>query len=926
MAYENDILTRNDDDELSVRVVQSTGDNPAVAYDDIYTRDDNGKLAVRVVGAGGGGDTHNKGYFATPEALRTAYPTAQPGDFAIVESTDTVWVWDSDTSDWKDSDTKGQVTSVNNQTGAVTVQETLVSGTNIKTVDGNSLLGSGNLELSTYLPFPNTWTTTGTTKALCDDIAADTSAVKGKAYLGEVTCSDLPASMGNAEIVVEIMDGTTAANKVIVLTLTSGNTAPYMWKYTYWNGGTDVSGWQTWATSAQGAKADTAVQPGDLATVATTGAYSDLTGTPTIPAAQVNSDWNASSGVAEILNKPTLATVATSGAYSDLTGTPTIPAAIQVSTMPTAAVGELDKIYQYVGTTDANYTNGYFYKCVSDGQDPATYSWTQTDVQPQASGLPDQTGKNGKFLTTNGTDASWSNEIPSVVLKSNHNYTLEAFGNNLRVMHTFNNNTTTVFTIDGASGNVQCPKHGILGYNGNYLSKVVTQKIGRSDSAASDISVPVIAGTMAVQVTTVPTAGSTYVGQIYQYIGTTDSTYTHGYIYECARVFTPSTVTSATQTTGSSLSNITVDAAVYTAKFYSTAGRLPDADTVNFTYVASSSTWKVSGYRMSASGQLLTDWGISCDGTPANGDVIAVETHGGAVSYAWQQTNVQPSGGSGLPSQTGNAGKFLTTDGTDASWATVDTLPSQTGQSGKFLTTDGTNASWSDKPLVNTATGFNTIAVRSQSLGIAIQNAVAIGVLTNVKTQCVAIGYGATATDGISAVAIGFQANCARFGVAIGPDAKTTQSSAIQLGTGTNSNANTFKVGNANGNFEIMSADGTIPTDRFTTTPVADGTYVPTLTISSGTATRTWGAAASAPVVPATMPTLAVADWSSNTQTVNVTGVTASNIVFVSPAPASAADYAAAGIVCTAQGSGTLTFTCTTVPSNVITVNVVILG
>ena len=85
-----------------------------------------------------------------------------------------------------------------------------------------------------------------------------------------------------------------------------------------------------------------------LATVATSGSYTDLTNKPTIPAAQVNSDWNASSGVAEILNKPTipaaqvnsdwnassgvaqilnkpsLATVATSGLYSDLTGTPTL--------------------------------------------------------------------------------------------------------------------------------------------------------------------------------------------------------------------------------------------------------------------------------------------------------------------------------------------------------------------------------------------------------------------------------------------------------------------------------------------------------------------------------------------------------------------------------------------------------------------------
>ena len=63
----------------------------------------------------------------------------------------------------------------------------------------------------------------------------------------------------------------------------------------------------------------------DLATVATTGSYDDLLNKPTIPAAQVNSDWDAISGVAQILNKPTLATVATSGSYSDLLNKPTIP-------------------------------------------------------------------------------------------------------------------------------------------------------------------------------------------------------------------------------------------------------------------------------------------------------------------------------------------------------------------------------------------------------------------------------------------------------------------------------------------------------------------------------------------------------------------------------------------------------------------------
>lgn len=72
-----------------------------------------------------------------------------------------------------------------------------------------------------------------------------------------------------------------------------------------------------------------------------------------------------------------------------------------------------------------------------------------------------------------------------------------------------------------------------------------------------------------------------------------------------------------------------------------------------------------------------------------------------------------------------------------------------------------------------------------------------------------------------------------------------------------------------------------------------------------------------------TTATLAVADWSSNTQTVSVSGVKADSVVFVSPAPASASDYASAGILCTAQAANSLTFTCTTTPTNAITVNVV---
>lgn len=168
-----------------------------------------------------------------------------------------------------------------------------------------------------------------------------------------------------------------------------------------------------YATSAQGTLASTAVQPGDLATVATTGDYTDLINTPTIPAAQVNSDWNAVSGVAQILNKPTLgtaaaasttdfataaqgsladtavqpgdlATVATSGNYSDLSGTPTIPTVNN----PTITI------------TQGGVTKGSFTLNQSSGDTIALDAGG-------GSSLPSQTGHSGEFLTTDGTDPSW---------------------------------------------------------------------------------------------------------------------------------------------------------------------------------------------------------------------------------------------------------------------------------------------------------------------------------------------------------------------------------------------------------------------------------------------------------------------------------------------------------------------------------------
>ena len=254
-------------------------------------------------------------------------------------------------------------------------------------------------------------------------------------------------------------------------------------------------------------------------------------------------------------------------------------------------------------------------------------------------------------------------------------------------------------------------------------------------------------------------------------------------------------------------------------------------------------------------------------------------------------------GGSSLPDQTGHSGEFLTTDGTDASWAAVDALPDQTGNSGKFLTTDGTSPSWSDKPLVNKATGTNSFVIGNSNES-GKNYSTSVGNYATAYDYATSLGSGAWAQP--RSLAIGASSGGLSYVydyIAIGYYAQCYANYAIQLGRGTNSETGTFCVGsyynNTNVNYKLLDADGTIPTDRLTK-------------------------------VNSTI-TLTAAGWSSNTQTVTVTGMTATGVVLVSPDPTDQADYTSAGIICTAQATDSLTFTATSTPSADIDVNVVML-
>lgn len=78
--------------------------------------------------------------------------------------------------------------------------------------------------------------------------------------------------------------------------------------------------------------------------------------------------------------------------------------------------------------------------------------------------------------------------------------------------------------------------------------------------------------------------------------------------------------------------------------------------------------------------------------------------------------------------------------------------------------------------------------------------------------------------------------------------------------------------------------------------------------------------------IKAVSVTLKAAGWSNNTQTVSVTDIAADSAVVVSPAPESFEAYNEAECRATAQGAGTITFSCGSTPSVALAVNVMIIN
>lgn len=72
--------------------------------------------------------------------------------------------------------------------------------------------------------------------------------------------------------------------------------------------------------------------------------------------------------------------------------------------------------------------------------------------------------------------------------------------------------------------------------------------------------------------------------------------------------------------------------------------------------------------------------------------------------------------GSAIPSQTGNSGEFLTTNGTVMSWAAIREVPDPTGSAGKYLTTDGSVQSWGTITVPDVPAGGVEVTVSTQKV------------------------------------------------------------------------------------------------------------------------------------------------------------------------------------------------------------------
>ncbi|HKM01841.1 MAG TPA: hypothetical protein VJ083_07310, partial [Sedimentibacter sp.] len=101
----------------------------------------------------------DKGYYESPTELRVAYPIATNGDFAVVGTTDTMWVWDNDTTDWKDTHKITDLTNYYDKSvidNLLSQKEPTLNAKGTDTVDDNFYYGGRKQWIDLFAKVRNT--------------------------------------------------------------------------------------------------------------------------------------------------------------------------------------------------------------------------------------------------------------------------------------------------------------------------------------------------------------------------------------------------------------------------------------------------------------------------------------------------------------------------------------------------------------------------------------------------------------------------------------------------------------------------------------------------------------------------------------------------------------------------------------------------
>jgi hypothetical protein len=321
--------------------------------------------------------------------------------------------------------------------------------------------------------------------------------------------------------------------------------------------------------------------------------------------------------------------------------------------------------------------------------------------------------------------------------------------------------TDAVLSVDGSTGAVSL--------SGTYVNRTTGQLLGNLDAnthkvtnlgtptsnadAATKAYVDAVAGSASAAAASAAAAATTYDNFDDRYLGakiSPPSVDNDGNTLIIGAIYWDSTSNAMYAWTGTEWGSISSTAAIYRYRFNATGGEtslsgtdangltlsyLPGKEQVYLNgvllvrttdYTASNGT-SITSLSALTSGDVLevitfTSFelatAIQLSAFDAKGDLLvgtAADTLGkltvGTNGYVLKANSATATGlewgaYDPLPSQTGNTGEFLTTDGSTTSWAAVSQVPSQTGNAGKYLSTNGTTASWESVTTDPTPTTF----------------------------------------------------------------------------------------------------------------------------------------------------------------------------------------------------------------------------